>query len=188
MFKEPKASESMIPPLTMLCTDACQQEGLGRFLRRPTVHLHGVSYPMRQPRSTRSLMVMPTMLPASGDLMARLNQFLAFEAELWSIAREQGFDGTVPYPVRYYAAAYLWSPLIAGHACLRCGNLISYKKAGRPESAQHRVRRVSPIRDQGVASPRPYARIKGEVVAHVSATAMRLPFRRSWSGALLPRT
>lgn len=147
VFKEPKASESMIAPLTMLCTDACQREGLWAFLEE--AHSPFTRRQLPDATAEKHEIFGGDAYYASGlrDLMARLNQFLAFEAKLWSIARERGFDGTVPYPVRYYAAAYLWSPLIAGHAfCLRCGNLISYKKAGRPG------KRTAPVCDRCLQS------------------------------------
>ena len=110
VFEEPKASESMIAPLTMLCTDACQREVLWAFLEE--AHSPFTRRQLPDARAEKHEIFGGDAYYASGlrDLMARLNQFLAFEAELWSIARERGFDGTVPYPVRYYAAAYLGPP------------------------------------------------------------------------------
>jgi hypothetical protein len=74
-------------------------------------------------------------------LVERANRFLLTEASLWDLARHDGgFDGAAPYSVRYESARYLWSPGIAGFAfCLRCGDLIRYRRAGRSGSKSRRI-------------------------------------------------
>lgn len=74
-------------------------------------------------------------------LMERANQFLLTEAILWDVARRDGgFEGTAPYPIRYESARYLWSARIAGAAfCLRCGELILFRRAGRSGRHQRLV-------------------------------------------------
>ena len=90
------------------------------------------------------------------ELMLRVNQFLLTESNLWDLAREGGYGYTIPYTVRYYAATYLWSPRIAGYAfCLRCGDLIRYKRRGRGfgprrTSGPH-LRCMPPIWNRGMA-------------------------------------
>jgi len=86
-------------------------------------------------KRTRARQEAPVDLYPGDDfraLMERVNRFLVTEAALWEIARTEGFEGPVPYPVRYWAARYLWTPLISGCAfCLRCGDLIHFRRAGR---------------------------------------------------------
>jgi hypothetical protein len=93
-------------------------------------------------RLTRARQEAPVDLYPGDDfraLMERVNRFLVTEAALWEIARTGGFEGPVPYPVRYWAARYLWSPEIAGCAfCLRCGDLIFYRRAGRRSGPRRR--------------------------------------------------
>jgi hypothetical protein len=73
------------------------------------------------------------------ELMTRANQFLVTESLLWKEARAGGFSGTVPYPVRYETARYLWSPSIAGTAfCLRCGEAVNYLRKGRTSGPRPR--------------------------------------------------
>jgi len=74
------------------------------------------------------------------NLMRRLNNYLTLESKLWSLARQGGFPGPVPYAVRYESARWLWSPAITGSVfCLRCGQDINYqrkKKKDRPRRAR----------------------------------------------------
>lgn len=66
------------------------------------------------------------------ELMKLVNEFLLTEVILWTMAADGGFKHGVPYPVRYSAAAYLWSPDIPSAAfCLRCGNFHQLQRAGR---------------------------------------------------------
>jgi hypothetical protein len=65
-------------------------------------------------------------------LTQRVNKLLDLEARLWAEARQGGYTGTVPYPVRYESARHLWSANIVGVAfCLRCGTLIRHQRKGR---------------------------------------------------------
>jgi hypothetical protein len=73
-------------------------------------------------------------------LMERANTFLEIEVTLWTAAQAGGFDGAVPYAVRYESARYLWSPTIAGTAfCLRCGEVIRYQRRGRQSGKEART-------------------------------------------------
>jgi hypothetical protein len=72
-------------------------------------------------------------------LMERANQSLLTEAILWDFAGEGGYQGGLPYPVRYFSAAYLWTPKIDGVAwCLRCGDLLIPKRKGRTSGPTRR--------------------------------------------------
>jgi hypothetical protein len=84
-------------------------------------------------------------------LMERTNCFIKVEATSWELATfDGGYTGTVPYLVRYEAARWLWSPLIAGTVfCLRCGTTIRYKRPGRDSGPR---RRTVPVCDRCLRS------------------------------------
>jgi hypothetical protein len=90
-------------------------------------------------------------------LMKRANAFLETEMILWDLARtDSGFRGVVPYPVRYESARFLWSPRIAGAAfCLRCGESVRYRRAGRSSGRPRRIPTCSSCsRGAGLAWPK----------------------------------
>jgi hypothetical protein len=75
------------------------------------------------------------------ELEEHANRFLNLEAQKWDLARSDGdYTRPVPYPVRYLAARFLWSPRIRGVAfCLRCGDEIRYQRVGRRTDHQPRT-------------------------------------------------
>lgn len=84
------------------------------------------------------------------ELMRLANRFLSIEVTLWELARDGGFQGVAPYPVRYESARYLWSPRIAGTAfCLRCGTPIRYRRAGRSSGGRRSVPVCAPCLRNG---------------------------------------
>ena len=125
-------------PLLAFCLDGVIYAGLARVV----AHAHS-----RQTRPTERTVDSDTvgvdLYPGDDGLalMERTNVFLETEARLWELARDDGgFQGSVPYPVRYESARYLWSPRIAGVAfCLRCGAVIRYRRAGRTSGRRRRV-------------------------------------------------
>jgi hypothetical protein len=120
-----------LAPLIVSCLDGTLLEGLTR------VFFEAHSRVTRA-RSKKRVDLYP------GDngtaLMEVANRFLHTEAELWTAAEHAGYTGGVPYPVRYEAVRWLWSPKIAGVAfCLRCGILITYKRRGRRSGTRSRT-------------------------------------------------
>ena len=116
-------------PLLATCLDAV----LFNALALVTAHVHSPLTRKRK-RWVDGEAVRTDLYPgeAGRALLERANQFLLTEITLWSLARGGGFEGVVPYTVRYEAARYLWSPQIAGSAfCLRCAEPIHYRRAAR---------------------------------------------------------
>lgn len=116
-------------PLLATCLDAVLFDGLAHVM----AHAHS-PWTRRRKRQVDGEEVRTDLYPgeAGRALLKGANQFLLTEISLWSLARDGGFEGVVPYTVRYEAARYLWSPQIAGSAfCLRCGEPIHYRRAAR---------------------------------------------------------
>jgi len=124
-------------PLITFCLDGTIYGGLARVL----AHAHSRFTRSREVRSDGEV-IRRDLYPGDDGvaLMERANAFLVTETILWGLARDGGFQGTVPYPVRYEASRYLWSPRIAGRAfCLRCGRTIGHQRVGRTSGLRQRT-------------------------------------------------
>jgi hypothetical protein len=65
-------------------------------------------------------------------LLRRLNAFALLEINLWWFASDAGYSNPPPYAVRYDLARWLWDPSLDGVIfCLRCGNMVHYRRRGR---------------------------------------------------------
>lgn len=120
-------------PLLTTCLDGVIYGGLVRVVS----HAHS-RFTRSRELTTDGETVRVDLYPGDDGvaLMERANQFLFTESVLWDLARRDGgFEGSVPYPVRYESARYLWTSRIAGVAfCLRCGDAVRYQRAGRSNS------------------------------------------------------
>jgi hypothetical protein len=134
----------LFAPLVKLCLDDRINGGLLRVLTQ-------VASPLMRARKIDNHPVDLYPGDAGAKLETLANRFLALEAMLWGMARDDGgYSKPVPYPVRYVAASHLWSPTIAGIAfCLRCGDEIRYRRAGRMTNNRPRT---APVCDPCVRS------------------------------------
>lgn len=128
-------------PLSTTCLDAVAQEAVRDLMPAAHSWLHRETLPP-------SLDIYPhDAWPGDLhlELMKRVNQLVLTEHTLWDFAAEGGYLGAVPYPVRYYAAAYLWIPENASNAwCLRCGSMTTPQRVGRTSGPAPRMAPVCP--------------------------------------------
>jgi hypothetical protein len=153
-FDFSKGDAEEFAPLISFCLDGTLYHGLARLV----FEAHS-RFTRSRERTVAGDLVRTDLYPGSEGtaLMEQVNKFLQIEAGLWNLARTGGFEGPVPYPVRYETARYLWTPSITGLAfCLRCGTPIQYNRAGRASgNSRRRIPICSPcIRSGSLTWPR----------------------------------